>query len=204
MNDILSIDYKDWFINQKRIPDKESEEYNKFFEFHKEICLNGCMMNGVFINPFLYWHLNIWHTEVDYIDERGKINQKYANPLLRDNEWIVTNEIERAHNERKGLVILGFPCNQFANQNPGSDDQTQEFCSLNYGVTFPIMKKINVNGNDADPLYKWLKSKKGGILWSAIKWNFTKFLINKNGEVVHRFAPTAAPSSLEKYIVGEL
>ncbi len=104
----------------------------------------------------------------------------------------------------KGLVILGFPCNQFANQNPGSDDQTQEFCSLNYGVTFPIMKKINVNGNDADPLYKWLKSKKGGILWSAIKWNFTKFLINKNGEVVHRFSPTASPSSLEKYIVKEL
>ncbi len=104
----------------------------------------------------------------------------------------------------KGLVILGFPCNQFANQNPGSDNQTQEFCSLNYGVTFPIMKKINVNGNDADPLYKWLKSKKGGILWSAIKWNFTKFLINKNGEVVHRFAPTASPSSLEKYIVNEL
>ncbi|WP_018462375.1 glutathione peroxidase [Segatella paludivivens] len=104
----------------------------------------------------------------------------------------------------KGLVILGFPCNQFANQNPGSDDQTQEFCSLNYGVTFPIMKKINVNGNDADPLYKWLKSKKGGILWSAIKWNFTKFLINKNGEVVHRFSPTASPSSLEKYIVNEL
>lgn len=104
----------------------------------------------------------------------------------------------------KGLVILGFPCNQFANQNPGSDDQTQEFCSLNYGVTFPIMKKINVNGNDADPLYKWLKSKKGGILWSAIKWNFTKFLINKDGEVVHRFAPTAPPSSIEKYIVNEL
>ena len=106
--------------------------------------------------------------------------------------------------EDKGLVILGFPCNQFANQNPGSDDQTQEFCSLNYGVTFPVMKKINVNGNDADPLYKWLKSKKGGILWSAIKWNFTKFLINKNGEVVHRFAPTAPPSSIEKYIVNEL
>ena len=106
--------------------------------------------------------------------------------------------------EDKGLVILGFPCNQFANQNPGSDDQTQEFCSLNYGVTFPIMKKINVNGNDADPLYKWLKSKKGGVLWSAIKWNFTKFLINKNGEVVHRFAPTASPSRLEKYIVNEL
>ena len=112
-------------------------------------------------------------------------------------------EIYRKYKD-KGFEVLGFPCNQFANQNPDSDNQTQEFCSLNYGVTFPILKKINVNGNDADPLYKWLKSKKGGILWSAIKWNFTKFLINKNGEVVHRFAPTAAPSSLEKYIVGEL
>ena len=103
-----TIDYKDWFINQKRIPDRESDEHKAFFEFHKELCINGFMMNGVYINPFLYWHLNIWHTEVDIIDERGRIAQKYANPLLRDNEWIVTNEIDRAHQERKGLVILGI------------------------------------------------------------------------------------------------
>ena len=103
-----NIDYKDWFINQKRIPDKESEEYKQFFNFHKEICLNGAMMDGVYINPFLYWHLNIWHTEVDVIDDNGRISQKYANPLLRDNEWVVSNEIDKAHNEKRGLVILGI------------------------------------------------------------------------------------------------
>lgn len=105
---LQSIDYKDWFINQKRIPDKESEEYRDFFNFHKDLCLNGAMMGGVYINPFLYWHLNIWHTEVDVIDDRGRISQQYANPLLRDNEWIVTNEIDRAQQEKKGLVILGI------------------------------------------------------------------------------------------------
>lgn len=106
--EIQHIDYSDWFLNQKRIPDKESEEYDMFFEFHKELCTNGAMMNGVYINPFLYWHLNIWHTEVDVMDERGRIAQKYSNPLLRDNEWLVTNEIDRAHAEKKGLVILGI------------------------------------------------------------------------------------------------
>ena len=108
MTEIQSIDYKDWYINQGRIPDRESAEYKPFFDFHRNICLNGAMMNGVFINPFLYWHLNIWHTEVDVIDDRGRISQKYANPLLRDNEWIVTNEIERAQQDKKGLVILGI------------------------------------------------------------------------------------------------
>ena len=103
-----NIEYKDWFINQGRIPDEASEEYREFFNFHKELCMNGAMMDGQFINPFLYWHLNIWHTEVDIIDEYGRINQKYANPLLRDNEWLVTNEIDRAHKEKKGLVILGI------------------------------------------------------------------------------------------------
>lgn len=105
---LKSIDYKDWMINQKRVPDKDSEEYKPFYDFHKELCMNGCMMDGTYINPFLYWHLNAWHTEVDIIDEYGRINQKYANPLLRDNEWLVTNEIDRAHKEKKGLVILGI------------------------------------------------------------------------------------------------
>lgn len=108
MSELQSIDYKDWFINQKRIPDRDSVEYKPFFDFHKELCLNGFNMNGVYINPFLYWHLNIWHTEVDVIDERGRIYQKYANPLLRDNEWVVTNEIDRAQFEKRGLVILGI------------------------------------------------------------------------------------------------
>ena len=103
-----NIEYKDWFINQGRVPDKTSEEYRAFFNFHRELCMNGAMMDGQYINPFLYWHLNIWHTEVDILDEYGRINQKYANPLLRDNEWLVTNEIDRAQKEKKGLVILGI------------------------------------------------------------------------------------------------
>ena len=103
-----NIDYKDWFINQKRIPDKDSGEYKAFFNRHKDICLNGGIMDGVYINPFLYWHLNFWHTEVDIIDDRGRISQKYANPFLRDNEWVITNEIDRAQNEKKGLLILGI------------------------------------------------------------------------------------------------
>ena len=106
--ELQNIDYKDWLINQKRLPDKESDEYKSFFNFHKDLCLNGAMMDGVYINPFLYWHLNIWHTEVDVIDDRGRISQKYANPFLRDNEWLVTNEIDRAQQEKRGLVILGI------------------------------------------------------------------------------------------------
>lgn len=106
--ELQSIDYKDWFINQPRIPDKESDEYKAFFNYHKDLCLNGAMMDGVYINPFLYWHLNFWNTEVDVIDDRGRISQKYANPYLRDNEWVITNEIDRAQNEKKGLVILGI------------------------------------------------------------------------------------------------
>jgi hypothetical protein len=106
--ELQNIDYKDWFMNQKRVPDRDSAEYKPFYDFHKELCLNGAMMDGVYINPFLYWHLNIWHTEVDVIDEYGRIAQKYANPLLRDNEWLVTNEIDRAQKERRGLVILGI------------------------------------------------------------------------------------------------
>ena len=98
----------EWFINQKRIPDKDSNEYEPFFEFHKELCLNGFMMDGVYINPFLYWHLNMWRTEVDVVDNNGRIYQKYTNPTLRDNEWIITNEIDRAQKERKDLVILGI------------------------------------------------------------------------------------------------
>ena len=106
--ELQSIDYKDWFINQKRIPDKESNEYDSFFDFHKQLCLDGFTMNGVYITPFLYWHLNVWHTEVDVIDGMGRISQKYANPYLRDNEWIIADGIDRAQKEKKGLAIGGI------------------------------------------------------------------------------------------------
>ena len=114
--------------------------------------------------------------------------------------------LELLYEKYKGqeFVILGFPCNQFANQDPGSDDEIHEFCQINYGVSFPIMKKIDVNGDNADPLFKWLKNEKSGVLGKAIKWNFTKFLINKNGEVIDRFAPTTTPKKIEEYILKEI
>ena len=100
----------------------------------------------------------------------------------------------------KGFEILDFPCNQFGNQAPGSDDAIHEFCTLNYNTSFPRFKKIDVNGENEDPLYTFLKSKKGGILGSRIKWNFTKFLISKDGQVVARFAPTDTPEKIEPKI----
>lgn len=105
----------------------------------------------------------------------------------------------------KGFEILAFPCNQFGGQEPGSDSEIKAFCDLNYKITFPIFKKIDVNGANADPLYSFLKNEKTGILGtSAIKWNFTKFLIGKNGEVLNRYAPNVTPESLEKEILAAL
>ena len=99
----------------------------------------------------------------------------------------------------QGLEILGFPCNQFGHQEPGDAGQISEFCELNFGVSFPLFAKIDVNGDDAHPLYQHLKKAAPGVLGSkAIKWNFTKFLVNRDGEVVKRYAPTDKPESLEK------
>jgi glutathione peroxidase len=101
----------------------------------------------------------------------------------------------------KGLTILGFPCNQFGAQEPGDAEEIKNFCSLNYDVTFPLMAKVEVNGDGADPLFNHLKSEKPGLLSTkGIKWNFTKFLIDKSGKVVGRYAPTDKPESLEQDI----
>jgi glutathione peroxidase len=101
----------------------------------------------------------------------------------------------------QGLEILGFPCNQFGKQDPGSNGEITEFCQLNYGVSFPMMGKIEVNGSSTDPLYKHLKKQAPGALGTrGIKWNFTKFLINREGQVVKRFAPATTPSQLETQI----
>jgi glutathione peroxidase len=96
----------------------------------------------------------------------------------------------------QGLVILGFPCNQFAGQEPRDEAGIGEFCQKNYGVSFPMFEKIDVNGDDAHPLYKWLKNEKGGVLGDAIKWNFTKFLVGKDGQVIKRYSPTTEPEKL--------
>ena len=104
----------------------------------------------------------------------------------------------------RGLVILGFPCNQFANQEPGTSDDVAAFCAQNYLVTFPMFEKVDVNGKAAHPLFTWLRSQKGGLLGSSIKWNFTKFLVDRDGTVIERYAPTTAPAGLAKDIEAAL
>jgi glutathione peroxidase len=101
----------------------------------------------------------------------------------------------------KGLVVLGFPCNQFGGQEPGSTEDIQSFCQVNYGVTFPLSQKVDVNGSNAHPLYKYLTAEKPGLLGlKDIKWNFTKFLVDKQGKVVKRYAPTDTPEAIAKDI----
>ncbi len=115
----------------------------------------------------------------------------------------VYKDIREKHGD--DFEILGFPCNQFGAQEPGTNDDIQSFCQINYGVSFPILSKIDVNGDDAAPLYHWLKDQKAGLLGlKRIKWNFEKFLIGRDGHVVERWASTTKPESLEKPIVDAL
>ncbi|MBO6198321.1 MAG: glutathione peroxidase [Psychrobacter sp.] len=99
--------------------------------------------------------------------------------------------------KEQGLVVIGFPCNQFGAQDPGTNEEIGAFCQKNYGVSFPMMAKIDVNGKDAHPIFDWLKDQKGGLLIDGIKWNFTKFLIGTDGQVIDRYAPTTKPDALK-------
>jgi glutathione peroxidase len=113
-------------------------------------------------------------------------------------------KLHKTYGER-GLVVLGFPCNQFGSQDPGSNEEIASFCQLNYGVSFPMMEKVNVNGTEAHPLYQWLTAEAPGLLGSkAIKWNFTKFLVGKDGRVIKRYAPQDAPEKLAADIEAAL
>jgi glutathione peroxidase len=107
--------------------------------------------------------------------------------------------LQQAYGPR-GFSVLGFPCNQFGKQEPGDEKQIEQFCSINYAVTFPMFAKIDVNGGNAHPLYRHLKNEKSGLLGSSIKWNFTKFLVDRSGKVVGRYAPTAKPEALTQEI----
>lgn len=169
--DLLKIEYKDWFINQKHLPDKNSQEYNDFYAFHKKLCTEGCLMGGEFINPFLMWHLNFWNTEVDLEpDERGRIAQKYTNPRLRDNEWLVTNEIWRAEQEHKGLCIFGI--RRFAKS-------VLEASYLSWGATFDADSQNVISGLNAqdiklitDKIDKGLNKLPDAWKWQRIEDNW--------------------------------
>jgi glutathione peroxidase len=106
--------------------------------------------------------------------------------------------------QKDGFEILDFPCDQFAHQAPGSDEEIHSFCTGRFGIKFPQFSKIKVNGNDADPLYKYLREEKKGAIGASIKWNFTKFLIARDGTVLKRFAPVDTPEKIEQDIVNEL
>jgi glutathione peroxidase len=148
----------------------------------------------------------VYAFEVDDIDGRPVKLSKYKGQVL-----LVVNlasacgftpqytELQQLHEKfsKKGLTILGFPCNQFGAQEPGSNSQIKKFAQQNYGAKFPLFSKVDVNGSGADPLFDYLKSQKGGFLGNDIKWNFTKFLLNKEGKVVGRYGSTTAPSQIE-------
>ena len=142
-----------------------------------------------------------------------KLDQFKGKPLLIVNtasacgftpQFAGLQELHKRYGGR-GLVVLGFPCNQFGAQDKGSNDEIAEFCQLNYGVSFPMMEKIDVNGSGAHPLYRWLSAEAPGLLGSkAIKWNFTKFLVGKDGAVIKRYAPTDTPASMARDIEAAL
>ncbi len=110
--------------------------------------------------------------------------------------------LQRLHDEYgpRGFTVLGFPCDQFGNQEPGDDAEIAGFCQRNFGVTFPLFSKVEVNGDGAHPVYQWLRDQKGGLLGDKIKWNFTKYLVGKDGQVIGRYGPTTKPEKLSSDI----
>lgn len=140
--------------------------------------------------------------EIDFKDFEGKVILivNTASKCGFTPQFAGLEKLNQQYKE-KGLVIIGFPCNQFASQDPGSDSEIEGFCQVNYGVTFQIMKKIDVNGENAHPIFKYLKSRTKGLFGSRIKWNFTKFLISRDGNTIRRYAPTTKPEKLETDII---
>jgi len=142
---------------------------------------------------------NIKGEEVNLSDYEGKV-LLIVNTASKCGFTPQFEGLENLHKELEdqGLIILGFPCNQFGSQDPGVDEQIEEFCQLNYGVSFPMFSKIEVNGSGAHPLYAYMKKEARGLLGSkTIKWNFTKFLVNRKGQVVERYAPNDKPESIK-------
>lgn len=157
---------------------------------------------------------SIYDFEADTIDgRRVSLAQYRGHPMLIVNTASACGftpqfgGLEQLHETYgpRGLVVLGFPCNQFGAQDPGSNEEIGAFCQRNFGVSFPMMAKIDVNGDDAHPLYRWLTAEAPGLLGSkAIKWNFTKFLVGRDGRVLRRYAPQDKPQALAKDIEAAL
>ena len=139
---------------------------------------------------------------IDFADYRGKVLLvvNTASECGFTSQYEGLQQLHEAYSDR-GLVVLGFPCNQFGKQEPGSGEQIAQFCERSFGVSFPLFQKVDVNGEAAHPLYQWLKQQAPGLLGStAVKWNFTKFLVARDASSVERFAPTVKPASLKSSI----
>lgn len=151
-------------------------------------------------DPSSFWDFSasaIDGTNVPMAEYRGKavLVVNTASQCGLTPQYSGLQELQNTYGER-GLVILGFPCDQFGNQEPGDNEEIATFCESSFGVTFPMFAKIDVNGSDVHPLWAWLKKERSGVLGGAIKWNFTKFLVSPEGTVVKRFAPPTEPAKL--------
>lgn len=144
-------------------------------------------------------------TPIDFHDFQGKV-LLIVNTASRCGFTPQLQELQELHEQyhEQGLVVIGFPCNQFGSQEPLDGDELGEFCQKNYGVDFLMMEKIDVNGDNTHPIFNFLKTEQGGILGDTIKWNFTKFLVNRHGKVINRYAPITKPKDLQKDIVDAL
>ena len=143
--------------------------------------------------------------EKSFADYRGKV-LLIVNTASKCGFTPQYKELEALYQKYKdaGLVVIGFPCDQFAHQEPGTDTEIEQFCQINFGVTFPLMKKIEVNGENEHPIYTFLKAQVGDCFGRNIKWNFTKFLVSRDGSVIKRYAPATKPMKIEKDIVEML
>ncbi|MCR1953083.1 MULTISPECIES: glutathione peroxidase [unclassified Clostridium] len=144
---------------------------------------------------------NIDGKEINMSDYKGKI-VLVVNTASKCGFTPQLKDLEEIYKDYKGLgvEILGFPCNQFLNQEPGDNEEVKNFCQLNYGVTFNMFEKVDVNGSNTHPIYKYLKEQEKGLLTKDIKWNFTKFLIDKEGNVIKRYSPTTSPLKIKNDI----
>jgi glutathione peroxidase len=153
--------------------------------------------------------------DLTFVDNRGQevdLQQFEGRPVLVVNTASKCgftpqyDGLEELHEkfQEQGLVVIGFPCDQFGHQEPGDDEQIEEFCRINHGVTFPLSSKVSVNGSDTHPVFAFLKDRAGGLLGSRIKWNFTKFLVMPDGRTVKRYAPNVTPDKIEGDIVAAL
>ncbi len=174
------------------------------------------ILSALFFITFLFGENSMSIYDIEVKDINGKVvsMSKYKNKVMLivnvaskcgfTNQYEGLEELHKKYSN-KGLAVLGFPCNQFLSQEPGTEEQIKEFCSLTYGVEFDMFSKIDVNGENTHPLYKFLKENSKGVLGTeAIKWNFTKFLVDKNGNVVKRYATSTTPKEIEADIINLL